>query len=116
MNRPSSQLLPKFFAFAILVLSCSWTAHGQGSLPSGWSQGDVGNIGLSGNASYASGVLTVSGSGQSAWGTADQMHFVYQPLSGDGVIVGRVVSLTGGNYPEAGVMIRETLNANSTNE
>jgi len=41
------------------------------------------------------------------------MHFVYQVLSGDRVIVARVVSVQGSTLPEAGVMIRETLAANS---
>ena len=39
---------------------------------------------------------------------------MYQPLSGDGSIVARVVSLTGNSGPPAGVMIRETLNTNAT--
>ena len=45
---------------------------------------------------------------------ADEFNFVYQPLSGDGSIVARVVSLTGSSGPPAGVMIRETLNTNAT--
>jgi hypothetical protein len=41
---------------------------------------------------------------------------VYQPISGDGAIVARVVSIQGGGGdPKAGVMIRETLGASSTN-
>src|SRR4029077_20609299 len=42
------------------------------------------------------------------------MHFVYQPLSGDGSIVARVVS-GGGPLAQAGVMIRQTLEASSAN-
>jgi hypothetical protein len=58
----------------------------------------------------------VAGAGQQIYGTADAFHFVYQPLSGDGTMVARVVSLQGGaGYVTAGVMIRETLNAGSTN-
>jgi hypothetical protein len=58
----------------------------------------------------------VAGAGQQIYGTADAFHFVYQPLPGDGTIVARVVSLQGGaGYVTAGVMIRETLNAGSTN-
>ena len=41
------------------------------------------------------------------------MHFAYQALSGDGTIIARVVSASGSQYPEAGVMIRETLTAGS---
>jgi hypothetical protein len=81
-----------------------------------WTDADVGATGLAGNASYANGVFTVKGAGPQIWGTADAMHYVFQPLSGDGTIVARVVSVQGGSgYVTAGVMIRETLDAASTN-
>ncbi len=85
-----------------------------GSLPSGWLNQDVGSVGVAGSASYAGGIFTVRGSGQQIWNTADGLHYVYQSLSGDGTIVARVGSLTGGaSTQSAGVMIRETLAANS---
>ena len=37
--------------------------------------------------------------------------FVYQPLTGDGTIVARVVSVEGSRAAQVGVMIRETLSA-----
>jgi RHS repeat-associated protein len=83
--------------------------------PTGWLDQDVGPVGLSGSSSYASGTFTVSGAGNQIGSTADGMHFVYQPLSGDGTIVARVVSVEpGGTYAQAGVMIRETLASNAT--
>ena len=86
------------------------------TLPSVWTDGDIGSTGAAGSAGYASGVFTVKGSGAQIFGTADAFHFVYQPLSGDGTIVARLVSMQGGGgYASAGVMIRETLNANSRN-
>src|SRR5581483_4522431 len=75
-----------------------------------WSDSDIGSTGLAGNAAYTSGVFTVQGSGTGMSGAADGFHFVYQPLSGDGTIVARVVSSTGG---QAAAMIRESLNANA---
>ena len=80
-------------------------------LPSGFSNGDIGSVGVAGSATFANNVFTLKGSGTGVSGTADEFQFVYQPLSGDGTIVARVVSLTGG---EAGVMIRETLTPGST--
>jgi RHS repeat-associated protein len=82
-------------------------------LPSGWLDGDVGVVGMAGNASYASGVFTVNGAGggQLTSGSSDAFHFVYQPLSGDGSIIARVVSLTSG--AQAGVMVRQTLGPGS---
>lgn len=80
------------------------------ALPPGWSDGDIGSVGLAGSAVYTNGTFTVNGSGSGIAGTADVMHFVYQPLSGDGSIVARVVSSSRG---QAAAMIRETLNANA---
>jgi len=85
------------------------------ALPSGWSDGDVGSVGVAGSATYANGVFTVKASGGQIGGSSDQMHFAYQSLSGDSTIVARVVSAQGSSYPEAGVMIRETLAAGATN-
>jgi len=85
-------------------------------LPTPWLDRDVGEVGMVGSATYSNGTFTVQGAGSDIYGTADGMHFVYQPLSGDGTIVARVVSLqSAGNYPKAGVMIRETLGEGSTN-
>jgi len=85
----------------------------NGGLPSLWSDGDIGSVGVAGSATFLNGVFTVKGSGQQIWGTGDSFNFAYLPLSGDGSIVARVVSLT----PSAstGIMIRETLNTAATN-
>ena len=85
-------------------------------LPSGWLDRDIGQVGLIGSAIYSNGTFTVQGAGAQIYGTTDAFHFAYQPLSGDGTIVARVVSVTGGSgYRAAGVMIRETLTATSAN-
>jgi len=84
------------------------------NFPPGWSDADVGSVGTAGSASYANGTFTVKASGKWIYDVADGMHFVYQSFSGNGTIVARVVSAQGSTYPEAGVMIRETLGANST--
>jgi regulation of enolase protein 1 (concanavalin A-like superfamily) len=86
------------------------------ALPTGWWDQDVGLVGVAGNVGYSNGTFTVNGAGAQIYGTSDAFHFVYQPLSGDGTITARVVSLLGGSgFVTAGVMIRETLNASSTN-
>jgi len=85
-------------------------------LPTGWLDQDVGAVGLAGSATFANGVFTIQGAGQDIYGIADGLHFMYQPLSGDGALVARVVSLQGGGtYPKAGAMVREALTAGSTN-
>lgn len=82
-------------------------------LPPSWSDTDIGSVGVAGSATYSNGTFTVKGSGSQIWSTADSFHLAYQPLSGDGTIVARVVSAS--SVVDAGVMIRETLNSNSTN-
>jgi regulation of enolase protein 1 (concanavalin A-like superfamily) len=73
--------------------------------------GDIGSVGVAGSAGFANGTFTVSGAGLGTLSTtSDAFHFVYQPLSGDGTIVTRVVSLQGSYAAQAGIMIRETLN------
>src|SRR6266446_6676665 len=90
-------------------------------LPTGWADVDVGTVGLAGSVSYANNVFTVQGAGcgfnncgNGGAVTADAFHFVYQPLSGNGTIVARVVSTSSIYFAQAGVMIRETLGAGST--
>ncbi len=86
----------------------------EGVLPTPWTAGDIGAVAAAGSAEYAGGVFTVAGSGNDIWNQADEFQFVQQPLSGDGEILARVNSITYTNvWAKAGVMIRESLDANS---
>jgi len=82
--------------------------------PAVWLDQDLGPVGVAGNASLTNGTFTVQASGQFIWSTADSFNFAHQSWSGDGTIVARVVSVQGGPSSESGVMIRETLTADST--
>src|SRR5207245_770035 len=85
------------------------------TLPSVWTDGDVGTVGLAGSASYANGAFTVAGAGLGTFSTSsDGFHFVYQPLSGDGTLVARVVSLQGSSAAQGGLMIPERGNGRET--
>ena len=58
----------------------------------------------------------MAGAGADIYGTSDQFQFVYQPLQGDVEVISRVAALPSTNsLAKAGVMIRESLNANSRN-
>jgi endonuclease/exonuclease/phosphatase family metal-dependent hydrolase len=82
--------------------------------PAPWVSQDIGSVGSVGSTSYASGTFTIDGSGTDIWGTTDSFRYVYQPLNGDGAIVARVTAIENTSpFAKAGVMIRETLNANS---
>src|SRR5438046_1732172 len=80
-------------------------------LPASWLDQDVGAVGVAGSAGFANGTFTVAGAGQGTFSTTtDGFHFVYQPMFGDGTIIARLVSVQGSSAPQAGIMIRETLN------
>jgi hypothetical protein len=81
-----------------------------GTLPSPWSQTDVGAVGRSGSGSEAGGAFTVAGAGADMWGTADAFHFVYTSNVSEGSIAARVVSMDNTNpFAKAGVMFRASL-------
>jgi len=81
-------------------------------LPTNWSDGDIGSVGVAGSASYSNGTFAVSGAGSGTMiTTSDGFHFVYQPMSGDGSIAARVVSVQGSSAAQVGIMVRETLGA-----
>jgi hypothetical protein len=70
---------------------------------------DVGAVGFPGNTTFDQGsrAYSVTASGSDIWDVADSMQFVYKPLSGDGEIVARVVSIQNPDFwTKAGVMIR----------
>jgi regulation of enolase protein 1 (concanavalin A-like superfamily) len=72
-------------------------------------------VGIAGDATFSGGTFTVNGSGTDMWDTADAFQFAYRPLTGNGQITARVVTVQAADtWAKAGVMIRETLNADST--
>jgi hypothetical protein len=77
------------------------------SLPSPWTQRDLGNVGLRGSGSGTDGAFTVAGAGADIWGTADSFTYVYQPFSGDGEIRGDVAAVENTSpFAKAGFMLR----------
>ena len=95
-----------------------WTEEGVTEL-SIWFQGRPASVG-----SFVEGPVgtyTMTGSGTDIWdvsgigtGFHDEFHFAYKTLSGAGSIVARVESVENTNdWAKAGVMIRETLDADS---
>ncbi|HEY3376458.1 MAG TPA: Ig-like domain-containing protein [Armatimonadota bacterium] len=79
-----------------------------------WATADIGTVGVTGSASYASPTFTVSGAGAGVTGTADAFRFVYQQVSGNWTIIARVATAPSATTAErAGVMLRQNLNANS---
>ncbi|UCE47773.1 MAG: discoidin domain-containing protein, partial [Phycisphaerales bacterium] len=88
-----------------------WTTGGVTQL-SLWFRGYPGSVG-----SFVEGpvgTFTMTGSGTDIWGTADEFHFAYKTLTGQGSIIARVESIDNTDpWAKAGVMIRESLDPGS---
>jgi len=62
------------------------------------------------------GTYTMTGSGADIWDNADQFHFAFKEFTGAGAIIAKVESVQNTHgFAKAGVMIRDTLEANSRN-
>jgi regulation of enolase protein 1 (concanavalin A-like superfamily) len=80
-----------------------------------WLTTDVGAVGAAGSFTLSDGVFTIQGSGADIGGTGDEFRYVYQEISGDFSITARVSAIDNTDpWAKAGVMIRETTNANSS--
>ena len=84
-------------------------------LTSPWLTQDIGNPSATGAGYSTDGVaFTVKGSGADIWGTADAFRYVYRTVTGDADLIARAKDMTNtGAWAKAGVMIRDTTDANS---
>jgi hypothetical protein len=83
------------------------------ALPPPWQVVDIGNVGITGQASVSNGVYSVSGAGNLS-GSSDNFRFLYQSMTGDGDLRARINSLqNSATNACAGVIIRETLTPGS---
>ena len=89
----------------------TFSGTGQvGVVSSPWDSADIGSVGVTGTAYDNGTTFTVEGSGSDIWNASDEFHFVYQTMSGDGVIIAHVASLTDtGGWAKVGVMFRNSL-------
>ena len=79
-----------------------------------WTGTDVGAVAAAGSHSISGNSFTVRASGADIWNTADEFYYVYRTLAGDGEITAQVGSITNTHeWTKAGVMLRESLAANS---
>ncbi len=76
---------------------------------------DVGSPATPGSSTYSGGTYTVKGAGTDIWNTSDQFQFNYWQMVGDGTVIARIVAPANTSfYAKSGVMIRESLYANSS--
>lgn len=114
-----SSLRSLAFLFLALIIGFA-EQHPRAAVSGGWTAQDIGLPSLAGTADETActavndcPAFTVSGSGSGIGGTTDQFMFVHQKLMGDGTIKVRLLSLSGTATVEAGLMVRESLNANA---
>ncbi len=107
----------KFICLFYPVLILGLPGNVSAQLPSGWSSQDIGGPVAAGSAHYDSTTQTwtIQADGTGIGGTADQFHYVYKPLVGNGELVARIVSIEPAvnEWSKAGVMMRETLTPGS---
>jgi hypothetical protein len=99
-----------YYSEATLTLSSmrDWTKDGIKSL-SLWFIGNP-----AGFIEAPAGTYTISASGEDIWNESDQFRYVWKQLSGEGSIIAQVLSVENtDDWAKAGVMIRETLDADS---
>jgi hypothetical protein len=79
---------------------------------------DIGAVGSPGSATFDPGASSyaITASGSDIWDVSDSFRYTYKPLSGDGEIIARVVSIQNPDYwTKAGVMIRADTTPGSPN-
>lgn len=86
-------------------------------LPDGttvWKSIDIGMVGAAGSSVQSGKNLLIRGSGADIWDRADEFHYVYQTLNGNGSIMARVEAMDNTTaWAKAGLMFRESLDADS---
>ena len=104
----------------ILLASATFSLCAQ-EPPAPWKQQDIGTarVGQSaqvaGTARHADGVFTLQGT-MDIWGVEDGFHFASQPVTGDVVLIARVVSMDNPGkvgHAKASLCIRESLDGGS---
>lgn len=82
--------------------------------PEPWISADIGSVSKAGTICFIDGNFELSGSGSGIGGKEDAFYFTYQQLTGDGELIASLQSLEQiSDYTKAGVMVRESLEANA---
>lgn len=92
------------------------TTEPEGQPGLSWAFNDLGNGTLAGSNSSEGINLTIHGAGHDIWDRADGFRFVYRTTTGDSTVEAHVTALMATNpWAKAGLMIRESLDADARN-
>jgi len=76
-----------------------------------WDEADIGTVGAAGSTAVSSGAYTVKAYSGRLGGTADSLHFLYQPVTGDFDLILRANVQTWSDYynMQYGITVRDSL-------
>ncbi|MCM8532078.1 MAG: Ig domain-containing protein [Lentisphaeraceae bacterium] len=84
------------------------------TLPEGKESTNIGSTNFNTTANYDNGTYSIDASGTDIWGNEDSFGFIHQSVTGDVELTAKIQSLDAEHiWAKAGVMIRETLDADS---
>ncbi|MGI9243147.1 MAG: alginate lyase family protein, partial [Verrucomicrobiales bacterium] len=82
-------------------------------LPGPFLSTDIGDVSIAGYSEFDGETFSLEGEGKGIDDTRDGFHFAYAPMSGDGTITARIVRPMSSQWTKPGVMMRESLDADS---
>ena len=82
-------------------------------LPGGWKTAAIGDVSAPSYTVYNGKAFTIEGEGHDIGGTADELHFTYVKMTGDGTVTARIIRPLSSQWTKPGVMMRETLEEGS---
>jgi M6 family metalloprotease-like protein len=84
------------------------------AIPAPWAKQEIGTTRRPGVAGYRNGVFGIESGSYDIWNESDGLNYVYQSLQGDGQIVAHIKDMNkAAGWSKAGIMMRETLSADS---
>jgi hypothetical protein len=90
----------------------SATPVSAGALPSRWLHRDIGKNEMPGSSAFSEvsgNTFIVKAAGGNISGVADALGFTYQEVTGDFVIIGRLINVDESGKEKVGLMVRESL-------
>lgn len=86
----------------------AWETGISAGPPAPWAQQDVGAVKVKGSTEFDGRTFTLEGAGAGLGGTEDEFQFAYEPMNGDGSIIGRFVPQMSALLSNVGLMMRES--------
>jgi len=107
-------MLRSIFVMCVAIVLSTLMFTGLAFSVDEWESIDIGENTKAGSTDINGDVFTIVANGADIWGSADECRYVYQEVSGNFAISAHFVSLENTNaWAKAGLMVRQSLDANS---